>query len=181
VRAINLNLDYCHVSIGKFFSRVTVDIDLEARSLSSTMAGSTPRDNPYLAHLQPSQRGAGPVTSNPPAKEPLFGFLPRKVKGEQVRNAMVCISISLDTTLRALTDKICLGARYKPIHQATLVSSVQKDTGITQETACVCTDGRVLQHGEYHDVRFLEEGLSSTSFRDGTDPPPRRRLSYSLC
>ncbi|KAE9399667.1 P-loop containing nucleoside triphosphate hydrolase protein [Gymnopus androsaceus JB14] len=40
-------------------------------------------DNPYLAHLPPSQRGAGLSSS-----EPLFGFLPRKVNGEQVRKAM---------------------------------------------------------------------------------------------
>ncbi|GLB45409.1 putative P-loop containing nucleoside triphosphate hydrolase protein [Lyophyllum shimeji] len=43
-------------------------------------------DNPYLAHLPPHQRGVGP--SNPAAKEPLYGFIPRKVKGEQVRKAM---------------------------------------------------------------------------------------------
>ena len=53
------------------------------------MAGSTPLDNPYLAHLPPSRRGAAPVSSNPSIKEPLFGFLPRKVKGDQVRKAMV--------------------------------------------------------------------------------------------
>ncbi|KAJ4470361.1 P-loop containing nucleoside triphosphate hydrolase protein [Lentinula edodes] len=46
-------------------------------------------DNPYLAHLPPSQRGAGPsYSSSSSEKEPLFGFLPRKVKGEQVRKAM---------------------------------------------------------------------------------------------
>lgn len=56
------------------------------------MAGSKPLDNPYLAHLPPSQRGAGPVASHPSVKEPLFGFLPRKVKGGQVRTAMVHIS-----------------------------------------------------------------------------------------
>jgi hypothetical protein len=56
------------------------------------MAGSTLRGNPYLAHL--SQRGASPATSNPPTKEPLFGFIRRKVKGKQVRDAMVCIPIS---------------------------------------------------------------------------------------
>ncbi|GLB45540.1 putative P-loop containing nucleoside triphosphate hydrolase protein [Lyophyllum shimeji] len=43
-------------------------------------------DNPYLAHLPPHQRGVGP--SNAAAKEPLYGFMPRKVKGEQVRKAM---------------------------------------------------------------------------------------------
>ena len=45
-------------------------------------------DNPYLAHRPPSQRGAG-VSLNPNAKEPLYGFLPRKVTGAQVLKAMV--------------------------------------------------------------------------------------------
>ncbi|KAJ4490687.1 P-loop containing nucleoside triphosphate hydrolase protein [Lentinula aciculospora] len=48
-------------------------------------------DNPYLAHLPPSQRGVGhslSTSSSSSDREPLFGFLPRKVKGEQVRQAM---------------------------------------------------------------------------------------------
>ncbi|KAJ3784467.1 P-loop containing nucleoside triphosphate hydrolase protein [Lentinula aff. detonsa] len=46
-------------------------------------------DNPYLAHLPPFQRGAVHSSSSSSfEKEPLFGFLPRKVKGEQVRKAM---------------------------------------------------------------------------------------------
>ncbi|KAF5378950.1 hypothetical protein D9757_008730 [Collybiopsis confluens] len=46
-------------------------------------------DNPYLAHLKLSQRRALVETSSVSAnREPLFGFLPRKVKGEQVRKAM---------------------------------------------------------------------------------------------
>ena len=45
-------------------------------------------DNPYLAHLPPSQRGASSSSSEPFSSEPLYGFLPRKVKGEQVRKAM---------------------------------------------------------------------------------------------
>lgn len=54
------------------------------------MTGLQPgRDNPYLAHLPPSQRGAG-VSIDPSAKEPLYGFLPRKVTGPQVLKVMVC-------------------------------------------------------------------------------------------
>ncbi|KAG6840945.1 DEAH-box ATP-dependent RNA helicase prp43 [Blastosporella zonata] len=49
---------------------------------------TTPRDNPYLAHRAPSERGVGPSGSNVAGKEPLFGFMPRKVKGEQARKAM---------------------------------------------------------------------------------------------
>ncbi|KAL1742972.1 P-loop containing nucleoside triphosphate hydrolase protein [Schizophyllum fasciatum] len=43
-------------------------------------------DNPYLAHRHPSERGVG--SSTPAGKEPLFGFVPRLVKGEQVRSAL---------------------------------------------------------------------------------------------
>ncbi|KAF8228680.1 P-loop containing nucleoside triphosphate hydrolase protein [Tricholoma matsutake] len=74
------------------------------------MAGSKPLDNPYLAHLPPSQRGAGPVASHPSVKEPLFGFLPRKVKGGQVRTAM-------EQDINPFT-KQPLSAQYKQILEA---------------------------------------------------------------
>ncbi|PBK69289.1 hypothetical protein ARMSODRAFT_1004095, partial [Armillaria solidipes] len=46
-------------------------------------------DNPYLAHLPPSQRGASSSKANmDTSKEPLFGFLPRKVTGKQARMAL---------------------------------------------------------------------------------------------
>ncbi|KAJ7774724.1 P-loop containing nucleoside triphosphate hydrolase protein [Mycena metata] len=48
-------------------------------------------DNPYLAHRHPTQRGAGPSGSNSAAlgvKDPLYGFLPRKVNADQVRTAL---------------------------------------------------------------------------------------------
>ena len=59
------------------------------------------RDNPYLAHLPPSQRGAG-ISVDPTAKEPLYGFMPRKVTGAQVLKAMVCFNFStkLDLELK---------------------------------------------------------------------------------
>ncbi|KAK0230461.1 P-loop containing nucleoside triphosphate hydrolase protein [Armillaria fumosa] len=46
-------------------------------------------DNPYLAHLPPSQRGAGTSKAKMnTSKEPLFGFLPREVTGNQARMAL---------------------------------------------------------------------------------------------
>ncbi|KAK0243089.1 P-loop containing nucleoside triphosphate hydrolase protein [Armillaria nabsnona] len=46
-------------------------------------------DNPYLAYLPPSQRGASSSkTKHDTSKEPLFGFLPRKVTGKQARKAL---------------------------------------------------------------------------------------------
>ena len=53
------------------------------------MAGTDGKDNPYLAHLYNGKKGAGSPTPSPSIKEPLYGFLPRKVKGEQVRKALV--------------------------------------------------------------------------------------------
>lgn len=50
---------------------------------------SEQKDNPYLAHLPPSKRGAGPAISKAAESEPLFGFLPRKVTAKQVRKALV--------------------------------------------------------------------------------------------
>ncbi|KAL0567041.1 DEAH-box ATP-dependent RNA helicase prp43, partial [Marasmius crinis-equi] len=43
-------------------------------------------NNPYLAHRQKKSGAAAASTSS--SSEPLFGFLPRKVKGEQVRKAL---------------------------------------------------------------------------------------------
>ncbi|KAH0580334.1 DEAH-box ATP-dependent RNA helicase prp43 [Termitomyces sp. 'cryptogamus'] len=71
---------------------------------------ATPRDNPYLAHLPPSERGASASGSNPASKEPLFGFMPRKVKGEQVRKAM-------EQDINPFT-KQPLSAQYKKILEA---------------------------------------------------------------
>jgi hypothetical protein len=96
-------------------------------------------------------------------------------KSKETRFAMQWYVLSHNISQR-LIDNIDVGTRYKSFHQATFIGSVQTNFGITQEVACLCTDGRLLQDGEYHDVHFPEEGLSSTSFRDGTDPPPHRRL-----
>ncbi|KAF8958432.1 P-loop containing nucleoside triphosphate hydrolase protein [Flammula alnicola] len=52
------------------------------------MSNSKPRDNPYLAHLPAHLRGVAPAGSDPSAKEPLYGFMPRKVKADQVRKVM---------------------------------------------------------------------------------------------
>ena len=58
---------------------------------SKKMSAQHGRDNPYLAHLQPSQRGAN-VSVVPTAKEPLSEFMPRKVTGAQALKAMVCFN-----------------------------------------------------------------------------------------
>ncbi|EIN04072.1 P-loop containing nucleoside triphosphate hydrolase protein [Punctularia strigosozonata HHB-11173 SS5] len=46
-------------------------------------------DNPYLAHhKQKKAYGSGATNGDATSKEPLFGFVPRRVKGEQVRKAL---------------------------------------------------------------------------------------------
>ncbi|KAH0835658.1 P-loop containing nucleoside triphosphate hydrolase protein [Lanmaoa asiatica] len=46
------------------------------------------KENPYLAHLPPRQRGTGSGILKAAESEPLFGFLPRKVTANQVRRAL---------------------------------------------------------------------------------------------
>lgn len=51
------------------------------------------KENPYLAHLSSKERKTGGSSSNPSTKEPFYGFLPRKVTGEQARKVLVRTSV----------------------------------------------------------------------------------------
>ncbi|KAK7014946.1 putative pre-mRNA-splicing factor ATP-dependent RNA helicase prp43 [Favolaschia claudopus] len=76
------------------------------------MSSTAPENNPYLAHKYPAQQ-RGPSGSNSAplgVKEPLYGFLPRKVNGEQVRKA-------LENDLNPFT-KQAHSAQYKKILEA---------------------------------------------------------------
>ncbi|KAI9458985.1 P-loop containing nucleoside triphosphate hydrolase protein [Boletus coccyginus] len=46
------------------------------------------KENPYLVHLPPNQRGTGSGTPKAANSEPLFGFIPRRVTANQVRKAV---------------------------------------------------------------------------------------------
>lgn len=51
-------------------------------------SSSTPKENPYLAHLPPAERytnGSAPSSST---ADPLAGFIPRNVQGPQVRKVL---------------------------------------------------------------------------------------------
>ncbi|KAF9522876.1 P-loop containing nucleoside triphosphate hydrolase protein [Crepidotus variabilis] len=48
------------------------------------MADGKQKENPYLAHLRPAQKDG----VDPSSKEPLYGWIPRHVKGDAVRKAM---------------------------------------------------------------------------------------------
>ena len=59
------------------------------------------KDNPYLAHRYPSGKSksaANAVSIAAGIKEPLFGFMPRKVTGPQVRKALVRSSMCYRAT-----------------------------------------------------------------------------------
>jgi hypothetical protein len=51
------------------------------------MASTDEQENPYLPRSKPTKKGL--ATADLTAKEPLFGFLARKVQGAQVLKAMV--------------------------------------------------------------------------------------------
>ncbi|KAK0444973.1 P-loop containing nucleoside triphosphate hydrolase protein [Desarmillaria tabescens] len=62
-------------------------------------------DNPYLAHLPPSQRGAGPSKAKiDTSKEPLCGFLPRKVTGKQARQALLPVYSQMDDFFKMFNE-----------------------------------------------------------------------------
>jgi len=112
---------------------------------------SASRDNPYLQHLPPDQRGAGHVGNGPvgaAAKEPLYGFLQRKVTSEQVSKAMVRILLCI-SNFNTHQSILPIGTWYKSLHETTTLCTIQEDTGRTEETACVRPDGRILQDGEW--------------------------------
>ncbi|KAJ7789878.1 P-loop containing nucleoside triphosphate hydrolase protein [Mycena olivaceomarginata] len=60
------------------------------RFIGATMPSNNKlQDNPYLAHRHPTQRDTGSSRSKSlGVKEPLYGVLPRKVNGDQVRRAL---------------------------------------------------------------------------------------------
>lgn len=76
------------------------EVDILQRGKMSTPAvPASHRDNPYLKHLPPHQRGAARAPSAVESasavaaeKEPLYGFMPRKVTAKQVVSAMVCVA-----------------------------------------------------------------------------------------
>jgi pre-mRNA-splicing factor ATP-dependent RNA helicase DHX15/PRP43 len=53
-----------------------------------------PKDNPYLAHRHPTERAISSVSTpsgaSASSREPLYGFVPRMVNADQVRQALVC-------------------------------------------------------------------------------------------
>ncbi|KAG2352270.1 hypothetical protein BDR07DRAFT_890944 [Suillus spraguei] len=51
-----------------------------------------PKDNPYLAHRHPTERAVSSASAlngaSASSREPLYGFVPRMVNADQVRQAL---------------------------------------------------------------------------------------------
>lgn len=100
------------------------------------------------------------------AKDPLMGFLPRHVKGSQVRKALVRPAFFLCLLSRVLI--LVAGGRRKSVHQAAAYATIQEDFGSAQEIAGVRADGRVLQDGECRHANLTREGASQNLRVPGT-------------
>jgi pre-mRNA-splicing factor ATP-dependent RNA helicase DHX15/PRP43 len=52
------------------------------------------KENPYLAHRHPTERAILSTSTlnsaSASSREPLYGFVPRMVNADQVRQALVC-------------------------------------------------------------------------------------------
>jgi len=80
-------------------------------------------ENPYLAHYNNKASKKEKKAVDAGENAPLFGFLPRKVKGEQVRKAMVSVQciVRVDT-------HFCAGTRVESLYKCSSHSPVQKDS-----------------------------------------------------
>jgi hypothetical protein len=78
-------------------------------------------NNPYL------QRVASPrsAPTTPAQKEPLYGWVPRRVKGEDVKK--VIVGRAKSPMLPFLN--ILLGRRHQSIHKAAAFSTIQENLG----------------------------------------------------
>lgn len=90
-----------------------------------------------------------PAVSDSPApalgsKDPLFGFLPRKVTSEQTLKAMARPRY---TRLPIISD-LAIGERHQPLQQKASLCPVQEDPPGPQEAPCLLADGPVPQNGE---------------------------------
>ncbi|KAJ7219180.1 P-loop containing nucleoside triphosphate hydrolase protein [Mycena pura] len=81
----------------------------------ASMSRTPPEDNPYLAHHRKGN-ASGANAAAVGAKEPLFGFVPRHVNGEQVRKAMEQdINPFTKQPLSAQYKKILEGRKKLPV------------------------------------------------------------------
>jgi hypothetical protein len=55
-----------------------------------------PSDNPYLAHHNKPQKSAGTPNGYSSNNDPLYGFIPRKVKAPAVEKALVRMHLILN-------------------------------------------------------------------------------------
>jgi pre-mRNA-splicing factor ATP-dependent RNA helicase DHX15/PRP43 len=120
------------------------------------MAGpSSSTDNPYLAHLPPSQRGSASAKD----KQPLYGFMPRKVKGEQAREAMVrCFANFLYHPLENI--HLIQGGDINPFTLQPLSAQYKKILEARKKLPVYAKMDEFFQMVRFfRDVRLWEEGV----------------------
>lgn len=124
-------------------------------------------DNPYTK--APPLKGSSPSKSTL-VKEPLYGFLSRKVKAEQVQGALVSGLCGFLLAGSHVCPPVYPGWRYQSIYEKAAFRSIQKDPRNAQKIARVRADGRVLQDGKCLSKSFLfREGRSESA--SGTGHP----------
>ncbi|KAJ3992073.1 P-loop containing nucleoside triphosphate hydrolase protein [Lentinula boryana] len=131
-------------------------------------------DNPYLAHLPPFQRGAVHSSSSSSSeKEPLFGFLPRKVKGEQMDDFLELFSknqiiVMVGETGSGKTTQIPQFVTYSdlPHTKGKLVACTQPRRVAAMSVAQRVADEMDVQLGKQvgYSIRFEDMTESGTTF-----------------
>ncbi|SJL06865.1 related to PRP43-involved in spliceosome disassembly [Armillaria ostoyae] len=134
-------------------------------------------DNPYLAHLPPSQRGASSSKVKiDTSKEPLFGFLPRKVTGKQARKALEYDVNPFTKLPHSVQYKKILASREKlPVYSQ--MDDFQDDLPHTKGKLVACTQPRRVaamsvakRVADEMDVQLGRHVGYSIRFEDMTEP-----------
>lgn len=97
--------------------------------------------NPYLAHRRLTTHANVKAS-----KDPFFGFLPRRVRAEQVMKAMV--RICTHHPRYASFEAIVAGREGEPIHKSALQSRIQKAVWFKEEVTGIFSDESLLRSGE---------------------------------
>ena len=109
---------------------------MHASNVTTLAVSSMQKDNPPATYP-----GIG-SKRNP--KEPLYGFMPRRVTADQVRSVLVR---ECPTRCDWKTDTTA-GWGYQPIQQTTALCTIQENPSSQEKASCLRPDGRVLRNGE---------------------------------
>ena len=118
----------------------------------STMSKANGGNDTAIASLSLCLQCYTDKATDPTIKEPLYGFWPRKVKGEQVRRVLVSFFLPFITVV-LFHWKLYLGRWCQPVHETTALCGIQENCRDEEKVARVCSDGWILQNGApYNDL-----------------------------